>query len=162
MKIVVTGDTHIRNKNKQLPECLLKECESADLIIHTGDWVSMEVHKILSEYAKVVGVHGNVDGDGVREHFNAKELFEVNGFKIGVVHGDGEKRTTEKRVLEAFEEEGTDIIIFGHSHIPMLRYVKKVMLMNPGSPTDKRKLPYYSYGILHIDEHFRAEIVMFD
>ncbi|RST72019.1 metallophosphoesterase [Siminovitchia acidinfaciens] len=161
MKIIVTSDTHIRNNNKQIPECLLKECESADLIIHAGDWVTMEVYKELSSYAKVVGVHGNVDGEEVREHFNAKELIEVSGFKIGIVHGHGEKLTTEKRALEAFEQEGADIIIFGHSHIPLIRYFNKVMLMNPGSPTDKRRMPYYSYGILHIDKVFRAEIVMF-
>lgn len=160
MKFVVTSDTHIPGRAKRLPTPLLKECETADLIIHAGDWVSMEVYRELSGYAKVVGVHGNVDGDEVREHFNAKEMIEVNGFNIGIVHGHGEKQTTEKRALEAFEE--ADIIIFGHSHIPMVRYFKKVMLMNPGSPTDKRRMPYYSYGILHIDEDFRAEIVLFD
>ncbi|RWR12589.1 metallophosphoesterase [Siminovitchia fortis] len=161
MKIVVTSDTHISGRAKRLPAPLLKECESADLIIHAGDWVEMGVYRELSEYAKVVGVYGNIDGEGIQQHFKAKELIEVNGFKIGVVHGHGESKTTEKRALEAFEEEGADIIIFGHSHIPTIQYYYKVMLMNPGSPTDKRRMPYYSYGILHIDEAFRAEIVMF-
>lgn len=162
MKIIVTGDTHIRNTKKQLPHCLLKECETADLIIHTGDWSSLEVYRTLSKYTKVVGVHGNVDAAEIRKHFKERELIEVNGFKIGIVHGHGEKKTTEKRALETFEREGADIIIFGHSHIPMIRYYNKVMLMNPGSPTDKRRMPYFSYGILHIGETFRAEIVYFN
>lgn len=161
MKIVVTSDTHIPGRGKQLPVPLLKDCESADLIIHAGDWISMEVHKELSGLAKVVGVHGNVDGEGVRAHFNAKELVEVSGLKIGVVHGHGEKLTTEKRALESFDAEEADIIIFGHSHIPMIRYFNNVMLMNPGSPTDKRRMPFYSYGILHIEECIRAEIKFF-
>lgn len=160
MKIVVTSDTHIPGRAKRLPASLLKECETADLIIHAGDWVSMGVYRELSSYSKVVGVYGNIDSDEVRAHFHAKELIEVNGFTIGIVHGHGEKQTTEKRALEAFEE--ADIIIFGHSHIPMVRYFKKTMLMNPGSPTNKRRMPYYSYGLLHIDEGIRAEIVLFD
>lgn len=161
MKIVVTGDTHISNSKKQLPLRLLTECQTADLIIHTGDWTSIEVYRALSGFAKVIGVYGNVDGEEIKANFKAKEIVEAKGYRIGVVHGHGEKKTTEKRALEAFEEDGVDIVIFGHSHIPMIRYFQKVMLLNPGSPTDKRKLPFYSYAILHIEETINAEIILF-
>ena len=161
MKIVVTGDTHLSNKDKPLPEILLKECETADLIIHTGDWTSIEVYNNLSKYAEVVGVYGNADGEDMKEYLKATEIIEAKGYKIGIVHGHGDKKTTERRALEAFDGKDLDMIIFGHSHIPMIRYYTKVMLMNPGSPTNKRKLPYYSYGILHIEETFRAEIKFF-
>ncbi|MFS0646964.1 metallophosphoesterase family protein [Siminovitchia sp. 179-K 8D1 HS] len=157
MKIVVTSDTH----NQNLPQKLISECESADLIIHAGDWSSMEVYRTLSSCAKVVGVHGNVDDNEIKEYLAPRDIIQIEGYKIGIVHGHGSKQMTEKRALEAFEGEGMDIIIFGHSHIPMMRYVNKVMLMNPGSPTDKRRMPYYSYGILHIDKTLRAEIVFF-
>lgn len=161
MNIVVTGDTHISDNNKQLPSSLVDACKTADLIIHAGDWKSMEVYKTLSKYAEVKGVYGNVDSDEIKEQFPAQQIVEVNNHKIGIVHGHGEKKTTEKRALEAFERQEVDIIIFGHSHIPLIRYFKNVLLMNPGSPIDKRKLPYYSYGTLEIGEEFRADIRFF-
>ncbi|MFD1038393.1 metallophosphoesterase family protein [Virgibacillus byunsanensis] len=161
MKIVVTADTHLSNQGKQLPNRLVTACKTADLIIHAGDWKSMDVYKTLSSYGEVKGVYGNVDPDEITEQFPSQQIVEVNGFNIGVVHGHGDKKTTEKRVMEAFEEEEVDVIIFGHSHIPVIRYVKGELLFNPGSPTDKRKLRYYSYGILDIGEEIRTEIVFF-
>ncbi|MFG6117503.1 metallophosphoesterase family protein [Halobacillus sp. MO56] len=161
VKIVVTGDTHMPKKGKQLPERLVTELSSADLIIHTGDWQSFDVYDALSEYGEVKGVYGNVDGDEIKSHFSRKDILHLNGYKIGLVHGDGEGKTTEKRALEAFEGEELDVLVFGHSHIPLLRYYKKLLLFNPGSPTDKRSLPYYSYGILTLDEGIRAEHVFF-
>ncbi|WP_102027680.1 metallophosphoesterase family protein [Salirhabdus sp. Marseille-P4669] len=161
MKIVVTGDTHIPKKSKPLPSVLLKECETADLILHTGDWQSLDVYETLAAYANVIGVYGNVDGEDVQKLFQAREIVEVEGYKLGLFHGHGDKKTTEKRALEAFEGKEVDAIIFGHSHIPMMRYLKKVLLFNPGSPTDKRALPYYSYGILTIGDCIKGEIVFF-
>ncbi|MFP3472622.1 metallophosphoesterase family protein, partial [Micrococcus sp. SIMBA_144] len=71
-------------------------------------------------------------------------------------------KTTEKRALEAFEGEDVDVIIFGHSHIPFSRFMKGILLFNPGSPTDKRKLPYYSHGVLTIEETWKIEHVFYD
>lgn len=161
MKIIVTADTHIPDKGKYLPANLLEACKKADLIIHAGDWKSMDVYRTLSNFAEVKGVYGNVDPGDVKENFPPQQIIEVNGHRIGIVHGHGEKKTTEKRAVEAFEKEEVDVVIFGHSHIPMVRYFKNILLMNPGSPTDKRKLPYYSYGTLEIDETVRAEINFF-
>ena len=162
MKIVVTGDTHIPGRGKTLPVRLIKECKTADLILHTGDWKSIEVVQMLSELAEVRGVSGNVDGEVIRGQFPSQQVMQVGHVKIGLVHGHGEKQTTEKRAIAAFEGVPLDIIIFGHSHIPMLRYMNKTLLLNPGSPTDKRKLPHYSFAILHIGEEIRAELVFFD
>ncbi|APC47948.1 YfcE family phosphodiesterase [Virgibacillus halodenitrificans] len=161
MKIIVTGDTHIAGEPVQLPLNLINACKSADLIIHTGDWKSMEVYHLLCQYAEVKGVYGNVDSYDITSKFPEKQLIEVNGFQIGIVHGHGEKKTTEQRALQAFTEESPDAIIFGHSHIPLIRYFKNTLLMNPGSPTSKRALPYFSYGILEIDKNIHAEIEFF-
>lgn len=161
MKIVVTGDTHLPVKGRNLPTELVSACETADLIIHTGDWHSMEVYEELSTFSQVVGVYGNVDSEQVKTNFPLKQSIQVESFNIGIIHGHGEKKTTEKRVLEAFSNQEMDIIIFGHSHIPMLRYVGKTLLMNPGSPTYKRILPYYSFGILELDHTIRASFIYF-
>ncbi|MBY7142673.1 metallophosphoesterase family protein [Virgibacillus sp. NKC19-3] len=161
MNIVVTADTHMPDKGKQLPSRLIKELKKTDLIIHAGDWNSMEVYHMLRTYGEVKGVYGNVDREDIKDRFPAQEILEVHGHKIGIVHGHGDKKTTEKRVLEAFEGEEVDIIIFGHSHIPLLRYFKKKLLLNPGSPMDKRTHPYYSFVILTVGEEIRAEHVFF-
>ncbi|MEN1967187.1 metallophosphoesterase family protein [Lentibacillus sp. N15] len=161
MKIVVTSDTHMPSKGNQLPNRLVRELVTTDLIIHAGDWSSLEVYDMLVAYAPVKGVYGNVDGENIRERFPVKELVTIGGYRIGVVHGHGEKKTTEKRALEAFSDDEVDVLIFGHSHIPMLRYFKKVLLLNPGSPTDKRVLPHYSFAVLEVDEEIRAELIFF-
>ncbi|GAB3043884.1 metallophosphoesterase family protein [Virgibacillus ainsalahensis] len=161
MRIIIMADTHMPYKAKELPTRLIQELKTADMIIHAGDWNSMDVYNALAKYGPVKGVYGNVDGAGITKNFSSKELVTINGFRIGIVHGHGEKKTTETRAFEAFADEKVDVIIFGHSHIPLLRYFKKVLLLNPGSPTDKRTQPYYSFAILEIDEEIHAEFVFF-
>ncbi|TFJ91778.1 metallophosphoesterase family protein [Lentibacillus salicampi] len=160
MKIVVTADTHLKEAGK-LPTRLAMELQSADFIIHAGDLKSPDVYTELLEYGDVTGVYGNIDGDDIRGHLPAKQTLDVAGFTIGVVHGHGDKKTTEKRALEAFNDDQPDVIIFGHSHIPMIRYLKKQLLLNPGSPTDKRALPYYSFAILEVTDEIHAELIFF-
>ncbi|MBA2174742.1 metallophosphoesterase [Halobacillus locisalis] len=161
MKIVVLSDTHMPKKAKHLPDRLLKELPDADHIIHAGDWQTLEVYDHLKTFAPVHGVYGNVDGEEIESQFPYKQILEFEGRRIGLIHGHGEKKTTEKRVIEAFEDEELDLIIFGHSHLPLVRYVNKMMLFNPGSVTDKRKLPCFSFGIITIDEDLHTEHVFY-
>lgn len=162
MKLVILSDTHMPKKGKRLPHRLIKELKGANLIIHAGDWNSMEVYDMLSKYAPVKGVHGNTDNEDITANFPAKNIVTIKNFRIGLVHGHGDKKTTEKRAWEAFDEESLDVIIFGHSHIPFLRYFKKVLLINPGSLTDKRTQPYYSFAVMNIEDEVRVEMVFFD
>ncbi|WP_181347512.1 metallophosphoesterase family protein [Thalassobacillus sp. CUG 92003] len=161
MKLVVIADTHMPKKASSLPQRLLEELPTADLIIHAGDWQEKWVHEKLSHYGEVVGVYGNVDDEELHTQLPEHTIIEAGGFRIGLTHGHGDKKTTEKRVLEAFEGEELDCIIFGHSHLPLLRFVKKTMLFNPGSITDKRGLPFCSFGILTIDETIQAHHIFF-
>jgi uncharacterized protein len=160
LKIVVLSDTHMPKRGKELPTKLITELKTADLIVHGGDWNTTDVYHMLKQYGKVEGVHGNTDSEEVRSQFPKRLILHLNGYKIGVVHGDGSGKTTEKRVLDAFEEK-PDIIIFGHSHIPFLRYTHGVLLFNPGSATDKRKLPFYSFGIIEIGDELKAHHVFY-
>ncbi|SFE02345.1 hypothetical protein SAMN05216238_107102 [Lentibacillus persicus] len=161
MRMVVTGDTHLK-KAEKLPARLTEACSAADRIIHTGDWQSVDVLDELSQYGEVTGVYGNVDDEAIRGRLPGTQLLDIGKFRIGVVHGHGAKKTTEKRAIEAFTEDHPDVIIFGHSHIPMIRYFKKQLLVNPGSPTAKRALPYYSFAILNLTEVIHAELKFFD
>lgn len=163
MKIVALSDTHISSSGKKkLPDRLVQELASADLIIHAGDWISMDIYYALSGFAPVKGVYGNADDSDITDKFPFKDLIDMKGYKIGVTHGHGEKKTTEKRVREVFADEVPDLIVFGHSHIPMLRYFNKTLLVNPGSPTYKRKLPNYSFAIIDTNDELHVEMVFFN
>jgi putative phosphoesterase len=99
MKIIVISDTHMPKRAKSLPNRLLEELKDADLIIHAGDWQTIDVYNQLTGFAKVEGVYGNVDDENIKEMFLEKRTVEVNGFKIGITHGHGTGKTTEKRAI---------------------------------------------------------------
>ncbi|PFA70745.1 YfcE family phosphodiesterase [Bacillus sp. AFS015802] len=157
MKIVIVSDTHMPRNGRGLPDRLQQDLTECDLIIHGGDFQTLDVYKEFVGYGELIAVAGNVDSAELQSLLPKKRIVQKNGLKIGVVHGDGKGKTTEKRALEAFEEDEVDVIIFGHSHIPFSRFMKGVLLFNPGSPTDKRKLPYFSHGILTIEDTWKVE-----
>ena len=161
MKIVVISDTHMPKKAKQLPNRLLIDLENCDYIIHAGDWQTVDLYDELKQYAPVIGVTGNVDGPDLQRLLKTKEIFKAGDLHIGIVHGHGTGKTTEKRAMESFADEKVDCIIYGHSHIPVLKETDGVVVFNPGSPTDKRRQQEFSYGILTIGERIRAEHVFF-
>lgn len=161
-KAVILSDTHIPARAKQLPKTLLDACGEADLILHAGDWQNLDVFFELSAYTETIGVAGNVDPWEIVDRFGKKKILALENLKIGIVHGDGTRKTTEQRALEAFVEDEVDLIIFGHSHIPMMKEINGVTLFNPGSPTDKRRQPQYSFGILETGEEWNLRHVFFD
>jgi uncharacterized protein len=161
MKIVVISDTHMPKHGKKLPAKLIEELQCAELIIHAGDWQTIDIYEELAKFAPVEGVSGNVDGEDIKERFGEKKILQVNGKRIGIVHGHGRKGTTEKRAMSAFENEDTDVIIFGHSHIPVKKEIDGVLLFNPGSPTDKRRQPAFSIGLITVCDHIHAEHVFY-
>ncbi|MCD7035608.1 metallophosphoesterase [Metabacillus sp. GX 13764] len=162
MRIIVISDTHIPKKAKKLPDILIQDLKGADMVLHAGDFQIMDVYEELAGYGKLIGVAGNVDSPELHDLLGEKHLLMLNGFSIGLTHGHGEKLTTEKRAIQAFQDEKPDCIIFGHSHIPVLKTEKDILLFNPGSPLDKRKQPRYSYGILTLGDELHAEHVFFD
>ncbi|GKW46476.1 MULTISPECIES: metallophosphoesterase family protein [unclassified Planococcus (in: firmicutes)] len=161
-KIVIVSDTHIPNRSKKLPQKLVDECQTADFIIHAGDWQTLDVYYELAAYAETDGVTGNVDPWEILDRFGKKKILTFGDLRIGVVHGDGIRKTTEQRAFEAFEGENVDIIVFGHSHTPIRREVEGVTLFNPGSPTDKRRESQYSFGLLEIGDSWELKHLFFD
>jgi putative phosphoesterase len=152
MKIVVVSDTHMPKMNKKLPGKLLNELKSADAVIHAGDWTNLSVYHELVAFAPTYGVAGNNDGADIVRKFGLRKLLEFEGLRIGVVHGHGagNRIDTEKRAIEAFRNVQLDALIFGHSHVPVLKRSGGMLIFNPGSPTDKRKQSLYSFGILQL------------
>ncbi|WP_341202224.1 metallophosphoesterase family protein [Planomicrobium okeanokoites] len=161
-KVLILSDTHIPARAKQLPKILLDACAEADLILHAGDWQNLDVFFELSAYTETIGVAGNVDPWEIVDRFGKKKIVTVENLKIGIVHGDGTGKTTEQRAVEAFAEDKVDLIVFGHSHIPLMKEINGVTLFNPGSPTDKRRQPQYSFGLLEVGEKWTVQHIFFD
>jgi hypothetical protein len=163
MKIGVVSDTHMPGHAKQLPQALKKGLEGVDLILHAGDWQTPEVVEQFRQMAPVEGVTGNVDSAEIMQILKQKLLLDLEGFRIGIVHGHmGKGKTTPERARNAFADEDVDLIIFGHSHIPFDEVVNGVRLFNPGSPTDKRRQPRFSYGILTLEEKLTARHIYYE
>jgi len=162
MRIGVIADTHLSDRVVKLPDALVEGLKGVDLILHAGDWVSPLVIDLVEQIAPCEGVTGNNDGPLIRERFGMSKLLTVAGYRIGMIHGDGSRKTTEERAREAFLAERPDVVIFGHSHIPYLQTIDGILMFNPGSPTDKRRQPRYSYGILELGDTIRAEHFYYD
>ncbi|WP_175991361.1 metallophosphoesterase [Bacillus sp. Marseille-Q1617] len=158
MKITILSDTHLPKKGKGFPDDLINDLKECECIIHAGDFQTVDTYNRLKEFGEVTGVAGNVDEEKLKDILPKKITLLVNGMKIGIVHGDGSGKTTEKRAEEAFSDEPVDLVVFGHSHIPYLRYHQGVLLFNPGSPTDKRRQPMYSHGVLTIEDESKWSI----
>jgi putative phosphoesterase len=161
MKIGVLSDTHIPRKASKLPETVLRALEGVDHIIHAGDIADLSVIRALENIAPVTAVAGNVDPPELHELYGQKKLITLGGFNIGVVHGDGYRGRTIDRAAASFTEH-TDCIVFGHSHIPFCGMYGGVLMFNPGSPTDKRRTTYYSFGVIDVGTSLVPRIVLFD
>lgn len=161
MRIGVVSDTHIHHM-KQLPKALVKGLEGSDLILHAGDWIHPDVASLFERIAPIDGVAGNNDGNEIIHRFGLSKIIELKKYRIGMVHGDGFRKTTEIRAFETFANQDVDVIIFGHSHIPLERHHQGILLFNPGSPTDKRRQPQYSYGILELKETVTSQVYFYD
>lgn len=152
MRIGVVSDTHMPRHAKNLPPALVKAFRKVDLIIHLGDWTSLTVLEQLSALAPVEGVAGNNDPEEIIRRFGYSKVLKLGTTRIGLTHGflpEG-RGTAKDKALKTFSGQPLDAILFGHSHQPLLQRVDGLLLFNPGSPTDKRRQPKYSYGILEL------------
>ncbi len=157
MKIGVISDTHISNRSAHLPESIIAAFKNVDLIVHAGDLVDLTVIAELAACAsELVVVAGNMDQDEVRDKYPAKQVFVVQGFKIGLMHGSGAPVNLVKLLKDAFKMEKPDIIIFGHSHKAMNEFIDGVLFFNPGSAMDLCE--NRTYGIIELNHEINAKI----
>lgn len=160
IKIGIISDTHIHDSSQVLPEKVLQDFKTADLVIHSGDLVDLSVLEQLRSVCKnVVAVWGNMDPAEIKNELPEKKIIEAGKHKIGVIHGFGHPSKLKKFVKERFKDDSVDIIIFGHSHVPCNEKIGKIIYFNPGSLTDKIFAPYNSYGIIEINDGIKAKIV---
>lgn len=165
MKIAVISDTHLPRFNARLDAALRQVAdERPELILHCGDLTSLEAATAFEHIAPVDAVAGNNDGPEIVRRFGRRKIVEADGLRIGLVHGDGERGTTLGRATAAFACDTVDVIAFGHSHIPYLEHRGGVWIVNPGSITEKRRQPRYSFAILEKNDAgaLAPRLVFFD
>lgn len=166
MRVGVIADTHIADQRRSIPAVVLEAFTGTDCILHAGDLVCSEVLETLTTIAPVHAVFGNMDPPNVRQRLQASLVVEVGGLRLGLTHGHLGRvaLTTPQRALERFSRvPGLSAVVFGHSHDPYNQRHGGILLFNPGSPTERRRQPRPSYGLLEIrDTSIQGTIVYLD
>jgi len=153
MRILVLSDTHIPITATNLPDVLKKEAKASDCCLHCGDYIVYPVYETLSQWTKIHGVCGNMDGETIKEKLPEKQILQFEKITLAITHGGGHPKKILEYVNKEFSREtkNIDIFVFGHSHIPLNQEIDGKIYFNPGSPTDTMFTPYRSYGILEIN-----------
>ena len=128
----------------------MRELERADLILHAGDVVAAPVLRELEAFAPVEAVFGNMDEQALRETLPERRIVAVEGVRIGMVHIPGERAGREERLVSWFP--GCDAVVYGHTHVPQLEQHRGVWILNPGSPTERRRAPQRSLMVVDVAE----------
>ena len=145
MQLVLLADTHLPRRARDLPAVVWEAVDAADVVVHAGDWVSVDAHTALAARSRrLVACYGNNDGPALRERLPLVARVELDGLRLGVVHETGAASGRERRCDD--EHPDLDVLVFGHSHIPWDTVTPRGMrLLNPGSPTDRRRQPFATF-----------------
>jgi putative phosphoesterase len=158
MRLVLTADTHVPRRARDLPPRLWTDIEAADVVIHAGDWVAESLlDRMLARSARLIGVYGNNDGPALRARLPEIARAEVGGLRVAVVHETGDARGRDARCAARFRD--TDLLVFGHSHIPWDSTTPRgLRLLNPGSPTDRRRQPAFTHMTACVVDGMLADV----
>lgn len=149
MKIGVMSDTHLHHPNEVLEFILTTLFADTDMILHAGDITGHRVLDRLGE-SEVLAVCGNMDDYEIADSVPHKRIIEIEGRRIGLMHGWGSRHGLEERIIERFSEDKPDIIVYGHSHEPFWGTVGGVAMFNPGSAGQNRGSSGATVGVLDL------------
>jgi uncharacterized protein len=162
MRIAVISDTHMPRGPRALPARCVEELRAADAILHAGDFMRVEVLRMLEALGPPVhGVHGNVDDEVLRRMLPAARVVDAGGARIAMIHDAGPSTGRLARLRRRFPD--ADAVVFGHSHIPLHEHDAGFAIFNPGSPTERRRSPHHTMGVATIEDGRLAfELVVLD
>ncbi len=145
MRLLIISDTHVPTRAKDLPAAVWGEVDRADVVIHAGDWMEVGLLDALeARSAKLVACWGNNDGPDLRARLPERADVTLGGVRFTVTHETGASAGREARMSKLYPD--TDVLVFGHSHIPWDTTTSTgLRLLNPGSPTDRRRQPAHTY-----------------
>lgn len=156
MRLLILADTHVPTRARDLPSEVWDEVNRADVVIHAGDWMDARLLDALlaataERSALLIACWGNNDGPELRERVPEVARATLDGVRLAVVHETGASAGRDKRMAAAYPD--TDVLVFGHSHIPWDTTAPGgLRLLNPGSPTDRRRQPHCTYMTATIAE----------
>jgi uncharacterized protein len=157
MRLVIMADTHVPTRARGLPDQVWQAVSAADLVVHAGDWVDVSLLEELEQRCRLLAVWGNNDGPALRARLPEVATAELDGLRLAVVHETGGKAGREARCDRGFPD--TDVLVFGHSHIPWDTTTPGgLRLLNPGSPTDRRRQPRATYLTAEVRRGSLAEV----
>ncbi|OBH59074.1 metallophosphoesterase [Mycobacterium sp. E2479] len=160
MRLLLIADTHIPKRARDLPASVWDEVAEADVVVHAGDWIAPEFLDELEERsARLVGCWGNNDGPAVRARLPERAHVSLAGVRFTVVHETGAASGRDARMSRLYA--GSQVLVFGHSHIPWdTTTATGLRLLNPGSPTDRRRQPFCTYMTARIDGGELTDVVL--
>ena len=152
MLIAVISDTHLPRGARRLPEACVERIAEADLLFHAGDFSTLDVLRELEAIGpRLLGVHGNVDSAELCRLLPAERVLEAGGARIAMVHDAGPRAGRLERLRARFGERA-DLVVFGHSHMPLHEQADDgFQILNPGSPTERRRAPTHTMGLIRVD-----------
>jgi uncharacterized protein len=152
MLVAVISDTHMPRGARRLPDAFVERIRAADLLLHAGDFMTVEVLRELERIGPpLVGVHGNVDTAELRRLLPAERIVRAEGVRIAMVHDAGASAGRLERLRRRFGDSA-DAVVFGHSHLPLHeRAADGFQIFNPGSPTERRRAPAHTMGLAQVE-----------
>jgi hypothetical protein len=159
-RLLLLADTHVPKRARDLPAQVWRQVEEADAVLHAGDWVDVALLDALEARARrLVGVVGNNDGPDLRSRLPEVARTSLGGVRFAVVHETGPAQGRESRCGARFA--GEDVLVFGHSHVPWDTTAPGgLRLLNPGSPTDRRRQPHCTYLTLTAEGGRLSDVVL--
>jgi uncharacterized protein len=151
VRLLLIADTHVPKRARDLPARVWDEVARADVVVHAGDWVDPSLLDALEERAtRLVACWGNNDGADLRARLPERADANLGGLRFTVVHETGAAKDRDARMAGQYPD--TNVLVFGHSHIPWDTIAQTgLRLLNPGSPTDRRRQPFCTYMTATVD-----------
>ena len=160
MRLLLIADTHVPKRARDLPHQVWDEVARADVVLHAGDWVDATLLDALEGKAdRLVACWGNNDGAELRARLPERVDANLNGVRFTVVHETGAAAGREARMAKQYPD--TDVLVFGHSHIPWdTTATTGLRLLNPGSPTDRRRQPFCTYMTATVEDGELSDVTL--
>jgi len=160
MRLLLISDTHVPNRARDLPTAVWDAVEAADAVLHAGDWMAPDLLDRLQDRTPfLVACWGNNDGDELRARLPERADANLGGLRFTVTHEAGVSAGRDERMARLYPD--TDVLVFGHSHIPWDATASTgLRLLNPGSPTDRRRQPFCTYMTASVDDGVLTDVTL--
>jgi putative phosphoesterase len=160
VRLLLIADTHVPRRARELPAQVWDEVAGADVVIHAGDWVAPELlDELQTRATRLVACWGNNDGPALRARLPERADVTLAGVRFTVVHETGAAAGREARMSRL--QPNTQVLVFGHSHLHWdSTTATGLRMLNPGSPTDRRRQPFCTYMTADVDDGAMTGVVL--